>query len=389
MLIKYLIYPAVGVARIGPANQFYYGPEQTVLAEIAGGHFQPAREAYPPSSAAPTNVGKFRNAAGEILRQAVRFRVYKVWFKERHHEGADVLLPHKAELVNLNAAGVECQWTVKVANKKSFRTADRPDFNRASPSGRVWNVAQGTVSVGGFAVGTTKLEGSEMIAVSKYMLAEIFTDAEGRLVVLAGKGRMDGPPTALAGNQLFLKDWFDDICDGPVECKLKIDGVEKPVERAWIVTGLPRYVPSVPSVVSLYDIALSLANARGQVRFPSKVSFERDVYPILETVVRQRPVSKDARHNHVHLRRDTVQWKELGTSNRPPLHRVPQDAVRDAAKACELFQETREALLRGSCRSVRDRRLRTVQAPVPEWRSKAQDAAAGGACTVGLATADL
>src|SRR5258708_7414640 len=109
MLIKYLIYPAVGVARIGPADEFYYGPEQSILAEIAGSPWQPAREAYPPSSAAPTSSGKFRSAAGEILRQAARFRVYKVTFKERTHEGVDVLLPHAAELVDLKAAGVECK----------------------------------------------------------------------------------------------------------------------------------------------------------------------------------------------------------------------------------------------------------------------------------------
>jgi hypothetical protein len=327
MLIKYLIYPAIGVARMGPADEFYYHPEQTVLAQVAGAEWQPSREAYPPSTAAPTDLGKFRNAAGEILRQAARFRIYKVWFKERWHDGTEVSLPEKAELVDLKAAGVTCEWTVKVANKKSFRTTPRPAFNRTSPAGRVWNEAQGTVSSsGGFAAGTKKLEGGETIAGGKYLLAEIFTDDVGRLVVLAGKGRMDGPEPVLTGSggELFLKDWFDDACDGSVECKLTIGGEQKKVERAWIVTGSPRFAPAIPPVVSVYDNAQSLANHRGQLRFPSKVSFERDLYQIFETVVRQRPVSKDAveQHSTLEARSDI-----LSLANNAASARADRDVV--------------------------------------------------------------
>ena len=47
--------------------------------------------------------------------------------------------------------------------------------------------------------------------------------------------------------------WFDDLSDGPVQAELTIDGVKHDVAGAWVVVGLPDFVPPIRSYRTLYD----------------------------------------------------------------------------------------------------------------------------------------
>src|SRR5215204_6742821 len=83
------VYPPIGIARLGNAR----GADDYMLAaEVIGG--------------TPDPRGGFQTAAGEIKRQAVRFRVYA-----RLKSGATIELVHGAD--------VQIEWRVEVANLKA------------------------------------------------------------------------------------------------------------------------------------------------------------------------------------------------------------------------------------------------------------------------------
>ena len=112
-------------------------------------------------------------------------------------------------------------------------------------------------------------------------LGELRTDADGRLVVLGGRGHSaasaDQPLTDFANND----DWHDDTADGPVTAEVSIDGRPIPVDPAWVVVAPPNYAPPVVTVRTLYDLLYDTFVQTGAIAFPERTSFMRDVYPIL------------------------------------------------------------------------------------------------------------
>jgi hypothetical protein len=106
-IVRAAIYPAIGIARVGNSeNEYFLAPE---VAEPI-----------------PESPGFYRDPAGALKRQGVRFRVYGV-----NAAGAPV-----AELTAENA---EIRWTVHLANKKSawyqFQIAlDIPEADSVPPS---------------------------------------------------------------------------------------------------------------------------------------------------------------------------------------------------------------------------------------------------------------
>src|SRR4051794_19448935 len=97
MATIYKIHPAIGVARLGNSEQYYIGPE-------AGG-------ALPTDPATGQPVTSFRDADGNVLKQAARFRVYAYDSTNPADPGTEV---------KAGSGGVTgIAWTVYLANKKS------------------------------------------------------------------------------------------------------------------------------------------------------------------------------------------------------------------------------------------------------------------------------
>jgi hypothetical protein len=108
------------------------------------------------------------------------------------------------------------------------------------------------------------------------------TDEVGRLLVLGGFGLSQSlsgaPPVTFANND----GWHDDISDGPVDAKIKINGNDIPVEGAWIVVGPPNFAPALKTTRTFYDLLFDRMVNWGLLAPPPQPSFQRHIRPIFE-----------------------------------------------------------------------------------------------------------
>src|SRR5579862_7138476 len=98
MASHFRIHPAIGTARIGNASDHFIGPETPGV---------PANW-----DDATKQFKSFRDAAGRILRQGARFRVYE------YAEDANGSLSNPRELA-LGGDVVDIEWRVHLANRKA------------------------------------------------------------------------------------------------------------------------------------------------------------------------------------------------------------------------------------------------------------------------------
>src|SRR5690606_26670877 len=95
MVKQYRIHPSIGIARLGNSRTEWFDGPQT-----------PSINFVPPG-------GRYRDAAGNIRREAALFRVY-----EYEYDPSDLVNPRSArEITNAEA---EIRWHVKLANLKSY-----------------------------------------------------------------------------------------------------------------------------------------------------------------------------------------------------------------------------------------------------------------------------
>ena len=144
-------------------------------------------------------------------------------------------------------------------------------------------------------------------------LAQLTTDADGRLIVVGGKGASGSPFNASIDSFSDNDGWYDSVSDGPVSATLSIDGKSVSVIPAWVVVTVPRYAPEIYGIVTWYDQAVSMARTDDDGSFdpPRTTSFTRDIFPILG-------------------RADGLHWAHLGT------HGDAQRALSDDSRIQEL-----------------------------------------------------
>src|SRR5882724_11313737 len=172
------IYPPIGIARLGKSFDGYFiGPERPL-------------DSTPP-------IGGYRDAVGQIKRQAARFRLFG--FDENVRLVGEVTFAQADEIV----------WTVHVANTKAAanRFVGRDDQNPGLRNAGVQNRAElrldpGPVSVAAKnpdfqdlarsrATGRTKefaIDQRFLGHAIQLTLGTATTDDEGRLLVLGGHG---------------------------------------------------------------------------------------------------------------------------------------------------------------------------------------------------------
>ncbi len=149
-------------------------------------------------------------------------------------------------------------------------------------------------------------------------LGELRTDPSGRLLVLGGAGKSgslipNNPLGFLNVNSYFANNdyWYDDVSDGPVsaEVVLKNGASVEVKDKAWVLVGVPKFVPAAETLTPLYDVAM---DAVGANKPDAPVSFVRDIYPILKRLDIFTWLNKTANRGHGS---DTAQGSFIGDSN--------------------------------------------------------------------------
>ncbi|HEX8393804.1 MAG TPA: LodA/GoxA family CTQ-dependent oxidase [Longimicrobium sp.] len=264
-IVKAVIYPSIGVARVGNSeNDWFIGPEVN----------EP--EPLPP--------GSYRDAKGALKRQAARFRIY----------GVNALGRIVRELTG-EGTEAKIDWKVQVANTKSawygFQLAlDIPEAASAPPTvlrnPAVEDRAQLAITpkartVSGANAGPEAFDDGKFMG-KKVYLGEILTDEAGRLIVLGGRGvsaSYDGTHAITFANN---EGWHDDVSDGPVTATVELDGQPLEVVPAWVVVAPPNYGPQRKSVRTMWDLMRDVAITAGTLAAPARPSFTRDILPLFQ-----------------------------------------------------------------------------------------------------------
>lgn len=269
VVVQARIHPAIGVARVGNSTEApFIGPES------------PDQE--------PPGPGACKDGSGAVRRQAARFRVYG------YNAAGEVV----RELVPGEAGVSEIEWTVHLANKKAawyqFHLAlDIPEGKMLAAGQYARRNADvmgadrkklvndpGSRTVRGSTTETRAFDSGAIMGTAVY-LGEISTRSDGRLLVLGGRGRSasykNSPITGVANNDT----WYDDVSDGPVTAKVRVDGRDLTAVPAWVVVAPPHYAPGVRSVRTLYDLLFDVFVAAGSLPRPPQLSFTDHVEPIL------------------------------------------------------------------------------------------------------------
>jgi hypothetical protein len=271
-IVRAAIHPAIGIARVGSSRDDYLLAPQVP---------------FPP----PRPIDSSHDAAGQLKREAVEFRIYG-------YDADDIP-------IELTADNAGVSWHVQVANAKAawykFRHAMDLDtlrgtvVERRNPlivdpvERRRLVIDPGPRSISGRSQGGApehRFDTGTFKGTPAY-LGELRTTALGRLLFLPGLGvsasPSGAPPYVPSDQDAFgnAADWYDDIADGPVDATVVVDGAAVPVEGAWVVSAPPNYAPDLKSWRTLYEALIDLYVASDWLPRQQSVSFTRDIYPIL------------------------------------------------------------------------------------------------------------
>ncbi|HYA06192.1 MAG TPA: LodA/GoxA family CTQ-dependent oxidase [Xanthobacteraceae bacterium] len=272
-IVKAVIYPSIGIARIGSSDEYFVGPETP--------------DPKPPAH--PDKV--YRDGDHALKRQAARFHIYGV--------------NARGEIVRelTGADDTKIEWTVRLANTKAawygFQLAmDIPEAASAPPTTlrnasvtdrSLLSIRPSAQHVSGRNARPKKFDDGKFIndrpeqpkQIPVY-LGEIFTDASGCLLVLGGKGVSNSYNGSWAITFANNEGWYDDTSDGPVTATVKLGGSDLEVVPSWVVVAPPNYGPQQKSVRTMWDLMRDVAITAGMLPAPREPSFTRDILPIFQ-----------------------------------------------------------------------------------------------------------
>lgn len=278
--ITYEIHPAIGVARLGSStldgeDGYFLGPEPDGTPPVA-----------------------YRDKAGNLKRQAARFRVFAC---QRDDEGRLI----DSTEVSLDSVH-SITWTVHLANRKGIARrrygsgpGSRNAVVRSDESDRTVIIDPGPRSVR--MPGDRQVFDGGRFHDTVVPLGEIKMERDGRLRVLGGFGRAgsdpkQGPLTFLDGHFADNANWFDDTSDGPVCVTIELPDGTVATSQAWVIVGPPDFAPGITNLVTLYDVLFDLAVTRGLLPAPTELSeplsFRHHVRPLLQRAVGYRWVNR-------------------------------------------------------------------------------------------------
>ncbi|GAA3016191.1 LodA/GoxA family CTQ-dependent oxidase [Streptomyces lactacystinicus] len=266
------IHPAIGIARVGNSEEFFYGPET------------PDED--------PRTPGSYKEGTGKIKRQAARFRAYGYdkdgnVVREILHGQDKASIDWTVQLANHKAAWYKFSLALDIPEAQNL-AKDQYGRRNATYKGKdrdTLRITPDPRTISGTGRSGQKFDTGKIAGKTVY-LGELRTDEKGRLVVLGGRGSsasFTDPPSELTtfGNN---EGWHDDISDGPVTATVTIDGKAVEVKPAWVVVGPPNYAPDVKGIVTLYDLLYDLFVQGGYptVPLPSTVVFDEHIKPLLQ-----------------------------------------------------------------------------------------------------------
>jgi hypothetical protein len=289
MPVTYRIHPAIGIARVGDSpDDFFIGPEAPGIS--------PTLNKPDGSSSQP---GKYKDQQHKIKRQGARFRIYE------YTEDAPGVVTKVREITSAEA---QIEWVVRLANRKAAALKLEPRDegteerrNEKKPEDDLI-IDSGTQRISGANQAMKKLRGKFMKS-TDVQLGDLLTDSAGRLIVLGGQGKSQSPSNSKLEHFADNDGWCDDVADGPVRATIRLTGSTAPIDAdpAWVIVAPPDFAPAIENVVTLYDTVYNVMagfDPRLAVSDKSKVSFTKDIYPILRRVSHMHWVSTVATRRH-------------------------------------------------------------------------------------------
>jgi L-lysine 6-oxidase len=352
----YRIHPAIGFARVGNSHDsFYLEPTSVGGLPIECDENGNARRN---EDGGDISVTQFKSA-GQIRRQAARFRVY------RYKNGKDPVE------VTPGKGLKSVTWRVHVANKKSawwnfselqgdvlvgpnntYEYQSQfwlgPTLRNASVHDRhtlITDAGPRTLTQPGQWLELDALSAPEGYpvnfpsqAITPYpvtTLGRVTMGGNGELIVLGGYGNTGGPAgqplTSFAGGD----GWFDDIADGPVTAEIETDDGRATL-NAWVVSASPKFAPELVNVATLADTFIDVG-VRSMGLCPELyedgafhddyiASFDRDIRPIFEAMKGYRWVANvDAMVSIASPGFDLADASEANRENRRAVFRMFRD----------------------------------------------------------------
>jgi hypothetical protein len=274
----YKIHPSIGVARVGTSSSFCITPEK------AGG--------LPTDPATGQPIAQFRDANGNLLKQAQRFRVFAYDSNNPNDPGTEVKSGENG------IAAIE--WTAYLANKKAvwYKFEQLTGSGQEGDPGYLNNGSKNTLrnalitdpakrqelildpgprTVGGsgnpttaqFTLSGPATDAGKMLPYPLTTLGSVQLDSNGNLLVIGADGASGTTDTNPAGSgyeYILLtyannEGWFDDVADGPITAKIVMsDGTSVPVDvPAWCLSVPPKYAPELVNLVTLHDLMFDIA----------------------------------------------------------------------------------------------------------------------------------
>jgi hypothetical protein len=282
----YRIHPAIGIARVGDSPDDYF------IGSESPGVLPTLDNPGAPPSAMPSH----RDAQGRIKRQGARFRIYEFAPNENGEMQA---------VREITAADAKIEWEAHLANRKaaSQRFQGKARRNSRIPIKQLI-IDAGAQTISGANRKPKRLAGWFMNPKHRVALGDMLTDAAGRLIVLGGFGKSDSVPPGLPLNDYVNNNgWHDDVSDGPIRARLRLKGSQEIIEAdpAWVIVSVPDYAPELQNVITLYDVVYAMTakmNSALMEQSVARVSFTRDIYPILRRVSNMHWVSNVAMIRH-------------------------------------------------------------------------------------------
>jgi hypothetical protein len=321
----YRVHPAIGITRVGDSpDEYFVGPE----APGAPSSLNTPDAPHDPDAG-------YKDDQGRIKRQGARFRIYEHTLDDA---GATV------QVREITAADAQIEWEVNLANRKAaapeFQAPDNPrnsEIEDEEERRKKLIIDAGPRRIGGAGQDMKRLQGRFMDDMD-VPLGDLLTDSAGRLIVLGGFGKSrsspsDGPPKPLdsfADND----GWCDDTSDGPVRATIRLNGSTETIEAdsAWVIVAPPDFAPPIESIVTLYDVVYDMMakfDSSLAVSDATKVSFTKDIYPILRRVSNMHGASDIAgRFHHPDIKRGhfTSRAKEL-SDDRSQAAEIARDTI--------------------------------------------------------------
>lgn len=287
--VKYLIYPAIGIARVGNSETAHLiSPEIT-------------------NQVLDSDI-KYKDNAGKVKPQAAKFRIYAIdsngkVLKEITADNTESI-EWRVHLANRKAINYQFQNAMDLGNHLSLdcplRNAKITDqaerrikllldpkprriSGRSRASYNAVNSEDFCFDSATFYDGTTYEQ--------KVYLGQLQTDEKGRLLVLGGRGKsasFDGKPAETFANN---DGWHDDISDGTVRASITINGELFEAEPAMVAVTPPNFAPGIEGAVTLLDVVEDLFEKERIIDPIKEVDFYRDIYPIFKSLVDNQAVN--------------------------------------------------------------------------------------------------